>query len=99
LDVWIITDDRIVDIEQYGILAKSITEVELHRIQDVTTHVHGIFPTLFHYGNVVIKTASDTKDIIFRNVPFPNKIRGELIKLSRQDRHKQHAGAYKEVEN
>lgn len=86
LDIWIITDDRIVDIEQHGLFSRSTSEIELHRIQDVTDSVKGLFQTIFKYGDVVVKTASDTNDIIFRSVPFPGKIRGELIKLSRQDR-------------
>ncbi|MCF6277017.1 MAG: PH domain-containing protein [Candidatus Magasanikbacteria bacterium] len=98
LDVWIITDDRIIDIEQHGLLARSTSETELHRIQDVTDEVKGIFPTLFKYGNVIVKTASDTQDIVFRNVPFPGKIRGELIKLARQDR-RNHLMHKSELEN
>lgn len=86
LDMWIVTNDRIVDIEQHGLFNRSITELDLFRIQDVTTEVHGVFSTLFHYGNVIIKTASSNTHIVFRNVPNPNNIREQLVQLAEEDR-------------
>jgi len=91
LDLWIVTNDRIIDMEQHGLFNRSITELDLFRIQDVTTQVKGVFPTIFHYGDVVVKTASSNTHIIFEKVPNPNKIREELIRLSDEDR-KFHAG-------
>ncbi len=86
LDIWIVTNDRIVDIEQHNLFHRTITELDLFRIQDVTTEVHGIFPTLFNYGNVTVKTASSNTNIIFKNVPHPNHIREQLIHLADADR-------------
>jgi len=86
LDVWIVTNDRIVDIEQFGLFSRTISELDLFHIQDVTTDVHGFFATIFRYGNVSVKTASSNVDIVFRNVPNPNKIREHLVILSHEDR-------------
>jgi uncharacterized membrane protein YdbT with pleckstrin-like domain len=86
LDVWVVTNDRIVDIEQFGLFARTISELDLFRIQDVTTDIRGFFATIFHYGNVSIKTASHNINIVFRHVAHPNKIREDLIKLSHEDR-------------
>lgn len=86
LDIWIVTNDRIVDIEQHGLFSRSISELDLFRIQDVTTEVHGIFPSLFRYGDVYVKTASANVNIVFRNVPNPNKVRENLIQLADADR-------------
>ncbi|MFA6427288.1 MAG: PH domain-containing protein [Candidatus Magasanikbacteria bacterium] len=91
LDLWIVTNDRIVDIEQLGLFSRTITELDLFRIQDVTTDVKGLFPTIFHYGNVIIKTASSNTHIVFSNVPSPNHVREKLIQLSHEDR-KFHTG-------
>lgn len=86
LDEWIITNDRIVDIEQLGLFSRSVSELDLFRIQDVTTDVHGAFATLFDYGNVSIKTASANLNIVAKNVPNPNKIRERLVQLAHTDR-------------
>src|SRR3989339_283167 len=35
-DVWIVTDQRIVNIEQKGLFARVVSELELENIQDIT---------------------------------------------------------------
>lgn len=86
LDLWIVTNDRIIDIEQFSLFSRTISELDLFRIQDVTTDVHGFFATLFDYGNVTVKTASQNVHIIFKNVPNPNFIRQKIIQLADVDR-------------
>lgn len=87
LDMWIITNDRLIDIEQNGLFSRSITELELFRIQDVTSNTKGFWGTIFHYGDVTLATASNTSSIILHQVPKPDFIRGELIRLAEGDRH------------
>ena len=86
LDIWVVTNDRIVDTEQKGLFSRSTTELDLFRIQDVTATTEGMFKTIFHYGDVSISTASNNSHIIFRDVLNPNEIREELIRLSHEDR-------------
>ncbi len=91
LDLWIVTNDRIIDIEQKGLFDRTITELELFQIQDVTSSVKGLFPTIFHYGDVTVTTASSTQSIIFHEIPNPDLVRQELIRLAEGDR-KYHLG-------
>lgn len=86
LDMWVVTNDRIVDVEQLGLFSRTISELDLFRIQDVTTDVNGFFATLLDYGDVSVKTASSNVHIVFYKVPHPNKIREDLIRLSHEDR-------------
>jgi len=86
LDMWVVTNDRIVDIEQHGLFNRVITELDLFRIQDVTANVSGVFGTLFRFGDLVITTASANTHIVFKNIPRPNLIREELIQLADNDR-------------
>lgn len=90
LDIWIVTNDRIVDIEQFGLFSRSVSETDLYQIQDVTTEVHGPFATLFHFGDVVITTASQNAGIIFRNIKNPDRVRQDIVALAHEDR-KYHA--------
>ncbi|MBU2542123.1 PH domain-containing protein [Patescibacteria group bacterium] len=85
LDIWIVTNDRIVDTEQFGLFSRTTSELDLYRIQDVSVNVSGFFPTIFKYGNVTVKTASSNSDIVFRNIPNPNQVRQGLIQLSEED--------------
>lgn len=86
LDIWIVTNDRIVDVEQHGLFHKTTTELDLFRIQDITTQVQGIYETFFKYGDVTITTASTTSSIVFRKIPHPDKVREDLIQLADEDR-------------
>ncbi|MFB6182002.1 MAG: PH domain-containing protein [Candidatus Magasanikbacteria bacterium] len=93
LDVWIVTDQKIVDIVQAHLFSRNISELDLDRIQDVTTQVSGILPTIFDYGNVSVQTASQNAKIDFLSVHNPNEVRKEIIRLSdlnkRKNKHKQ----------
>ena len=90
LDVWIVTNDRIVDIEQHGLFSRTISELDLYHIQDVTVEITGFFATIFKYGNLHVKTASNNSQIIFRDIPNPNEVRQALIQLSENDRKFHH---------
>lgn len=91
LDLWIITNDRVVDIEQMGLFSRTISELDLFRVQDVTVEIHGFFSTLFHYGNITVKTASSGSHFVFHHIHNPNEIRQALIRLAEADR-KHHQG-------
>ena len=88
LDVWVVTNDRIIDVDQISLFSRTISELDLASIQDVTTDIKGFFPTLFNYGEVIVKTASDNPNIIFHQVPHPNKVRAELVDLSDADKER-----------
>lgn len=93
LDLWIVTNDRLVDIEQLGLFSRQISELDLFQIQDVTSDVNGFFPTVFHYGNLTVQTASNNVNIVLRNIPHPERLRQELLQLADADR-KYHATAH-----
>lgn len=86
LDVWIVTNDRVIDVEQLSLFSRSISELDLYNIQDVTSDIKGFFPTIFHYGTVTVKTASTNPNILFRDIPNPDKVREDLIELADLDR-------------
>lgn len=86
LDLWIITNERVIDVEQKGLFDRTIAELELENIQDVTSNVQGFWGTIFHYGDTFIATASSTDTIIFKQIPKPDFIRQELIRLSEIDK-------------
>lgn len=88
LDVWIITTERIIDIEQRGYFSRVISEHKLFRIQDVTSEVHGLFPTLLKYGNCHVQTAGVKQRFNFREIPNPDKIRDMIIKLVERNKKK-----------
>lgn len=84
LDVWVLTDQRVIAIEQRGLFARTVSEFDLSRIQDVTIEVHGIIPTMFNYGNLMVRTASEHENFIFKQVWRPAMVKDALIHASRR---------------
>ncbi len=87
LDIYILTDKRIVDINQVGLFNRQISEVHLHQIQDVNAKVQGFFETIFHFGDVNIQTAGEQSNFIFSTVPHPYTIAKRILEL-----HEHHIG-------
>jgi len=88
LDVWIITNERIIDVEQKGFFSRTISEQRLFRVQDVTSEVNGFFATVLKYGNVHVQTAGAKQRFLFREIPGPEEVRNTIIKLVEKNKKK-----------
>lgn len=84
-DVFIVTDHRVVDIDFENLIVKKFSEADIHMIQDVTSKVIGLFPTMLNYGFVLIQTAAEIPEITFENVPNPEKVIKILQQLREED--------------
>lgn len=71
LDVWVLTNERIFDIEQKGMFNRHISVFRLERVQDVTVKVDGLLATFLKFGNVHIHTAGEGNDFIIRDAADP----------------------------
>ena len=60
LYVWIITSERIIDIEQKGLFNREISEFTLDKVQDITVKVPNMMATFLKYGDVIIQTAGES---------------------------------------
>lgn len=82
-DVWIITNERIVNIEQKGLFNREVSELQFSRIQDVTSVVDGFIPTILNFGDVYVQTAAEEERFVFRQIPDPYTIKDMVMQLSR----------------
>ena len=73
-NIYIVTNERIIDIDFYYLLYKHFAEAELTKIQDISYESGGVFAALFNYGNVKVQTAGEAPNLEFDMVPFPEKI-------------------------
>lgn len=83
-DIWIITSERIINIEQKGLFVRSMSEVKFSRIQDVTAEVKGVIPTVLNYGDVYIQTAGEVERFVFRQVPDPYGLKDAIMNLQKE---------------
>lgn len=79
---YIITNNRLVDVDFIGLFHKDYTETSVDNVQDVTSKVTGPISVMFNFGLVYVQTASEQTEIEFENVPQPDvvtRIIGELV--------------------
>ena len=86
LDIDIVTDKRIVEAVQDSLFSRSVSELDLSRVQDVTSEVHGFFATMFNYGKVTVQTAGEHEHFLFHDVHRPHEVREKILELSHSDR-------------
>lgn len=78
LDVWLITNHRVIDIEQKGLFSRRVSAFRFNQIQDVTAEVPGVLATLIGFGTVKIRTASE-ETFDFRGVAHPNLVKEKIM--------------------
>ncbi|MBI3671765.1 PH domain-containing protein [Candidatus Azambacteria bacterium] len=83
LDVWILTDRRVISVEQMSLFSRVTYEFELEKIQDIEVDVRGILPTLINYGDIRIRTASESRDFVFKQVGGPTHIKDAITQAMR----------------
>lgn len=76
LDVWYVTEKRIIAIDQRKIFYREVSNLRFDKIQDVTIDVHGFIPTLLNFGNIQVQTASeDSTEFFMSSVRHPENVR------------------------
>ncbi len=71
LDLWIVTDRRIIVIDQRGFFNRNVSSFRLERLQDIKVTISGIIPTLLNFGTITAQTASAAESA-FTTVGLPN---------------------------
>lgn len=80
--VYVITNERLVDIDFTNLFHKHYAEAQMLRVQDISTQMTGPLQVMFNYGTVRIQTAGELPNIEFEDVPQPDsigKVVGELV--------------------
>lgn len=77
-NIYILTDERIVDVDFHNIFFRKISTAKTEEIQDVNVQSSGAFETFFGYGSVFVQTASEVSQFEFLAVPHPDKV-GKII--------------------
>ncbi len=80
-NVYIITDERIIDVDFLSLIYKNITAAKIDNIEDVTAETGGAIRSAFNFGTVKIQTAGTNAEIEFEDVPKPAKVTRLLNEL------------------
>jgi uncharacterized membrane protein YdbT with pleckstrin-like domain len=81
LDAWVITDQRVIDIDQKGLFRREVSEFILARIQDVKIETPGFIGTVLKFGNIRIQTAGE-ESFTIEAVPHLNEIKNLIMSFA-----------------
>lgn len=79
LDVWIITNQRIIDVEQKGFFNREVASLHLDRIQDITIMTSGFVATMFGFGNIHVQTAGADRNFLIPNARDPEGVKRLIL--------------------
>ncbi len=82
--VFIVTNERLVDIDFYNLMYRMITYANLNHIEEPASATGGFIRSLFHYGDVWVTTASEKPTIEALNVPYPDKVVDIISRLAEE---------------
>ncbi|MHB8913923.1 MAG: PH domain-containing protein [Minisyncoccota bacterium] len=80
LNLWVLTNQRIVDIKQRGYFDREVSSLFLSRVQDVTTGVVGVLSSLLSIGSISVQSAGAVDEFHMRGIPRPEQMRDIILK-------------------
>jgi len=79
--VFIVTDERIIDVDFISMIYKDVSTTKIDKIEDITSLTSGFFSSIFDYGTVIVQTAATKQELNFENVPHPAKVTALLNEM------------------
>lgn len=78
-DIYVITDERVVDVEKIPLIYEHKREASLEKIQDVRYLQEGFIAKALDFGNVRLETAGEMGEFTFDFVPHPREVQIEIF--------------------
>ncbi len=82
LDVWTITNKRLISVDQQGLFNRTTGSFRLERLQDINITIRGIIATFLDYGDLQAETASNDREFVARNIPHPQELKALILRAS-----------------
>ncbi len=80
-DITIVTNERIIDIQQAGLFHRTVSELYLQQIQDVTGKQNGVLQSIFNFGDVIIQTAGEKNNFVIDHVSDSYQVARKIVDL------------------
>lgn len=80
--IFLLTNQRVVVLEQRHVMHREFTECGLKSIQQVSHEVRGLYHTLWGYGNITIYTGGSPEPFRIPNIPNPYDIQQEILRVA-----------------
>lgn len=80
--VFIVTDQRLIQITQKGLFNRSVIDMRLNQIQMVNYQIAGLQETLLGFGTIMMQTF--VGDLVIHEIHHPAKIQKKLLEILRE---------------
>lgn len=78
--LFLLTNERIVFLEQEGLFHRELVECDLKSIQQVSHKIKGVLHTLAGFGQISIQTGGAQQPIVIHHMPDPYEIQQEILR-------------------
>lgn len=98
-NIYIVTNERLVDVDFMGLLSKTVNVTELENIEDVNYTQNGIMDSFFNMGDVIVQTASEQRTpdtagemsaFTFESIANPDKVSQIISRLVHNENEENH---------
>jgi membrane protein YdbS with pleckstrin-like domain len=79
LNTVIVTNKRVVENKQAGFFRHTVNELELSKIQDISTKVFGPLAEFLGFGDIEIQSAGTKNKFYFSQLPNPETIKNIIL--------------------
>jgi len=86
LDVWVLTNKKIISVDQQSLFNRHVSTVELEKIQDITVEVNGFIETLLGYGTLRVQTAGEMREFVMEDAANAEKCKHIVLETQAQVR-------------
>lgn len=80
--VFIVTDQRFIQVTQKGFFHRSVVDIGLNQIQMVNYEISGVEQTMLGFGTIMMQTYLG--ELVVHDVHHPAKIQKKIIKILRE---------------
>lgn len=84
-NIYLVTNERVVDVDWYSIVYRKVSSCQIMKIQDVSAVQSGVFAGVFDFGNVQIETAAEEENFEFTAVPHPQLVAKKLQEMMQEE--------------
>ena len=85
-DIWVITNQRIVDSFKRHPFSLRIATADLVNVQDMSVERNGVLATMLNYGDIVCQTAAEQQDFRLVGIPEPREVQALVDKERDRER-------------
>lgn len=79
LDLWVLTSQKIIDIQQMGLFKRLVMTYSLNNIQGVAIKTGGLLSSFFKYGDAEIKISGQANAVVFREIPNASLVQEKIL--------------------